>query len=102
MAYGMEAAGKKGIPFIVLDRPNPIRGDVVQGNILDPAFASFVGRYPVPMRHGMTVGEFGVKTELHVVPADGWRRDLMFDKTGLPWVKPSPNMPTLESALAYA
>jgi uncharacterized protein YbbC (DUF1343 family) len=110
MAYGMEAAGAKGIPFIVLDRPNPVRGDVVQGNVLDPAFASFVGLYPVPMRHGMTnaelarmlVGEFGVQVELLVVPMDGWRRDMTFDQTGLPWLKPSPSMPTLESALAYA
>ncbi|GMV06306.1 MAG: hypothetical protein AMXMBFR53_25820 [Gemmatimonadota bacterium] len=110
MAYGMEAAGEKGIPFVVLDRPNPVRGDVVQGNVLDPAYSSFVGLYPVPMRHGMTmgelarlfVGEFGVQVELHVAPVDGWRRDMTFDQTGLPWLKPSPNMPTLESALAYA
>jgi len=110
MAYGMQAAGRKGIPFIVLDRPNPIRGDVVQGNVLDPAFSSFVGMYPVPMRHGMTmgelarmlVGEFGIEVDLKVVPMDGWRRDMTFDQTGLPWLKPSPNMPTLESALAYA
>ena len=110
MAYGMMAAGEKGIPFIVLDRPNPIRGDVVQGNILDTAFASFVGLYPVPMRHGLTmgelarmiVGEFGVQVELHVVPMDGWRRDTTFDQTHIPWVKPSPSMPTVESALAYA
>lgn len=110
MAYGMMAAGVKGIPFIVLDRPNPIRGDVVQGNVLDTAFASFVGLYPVPMRHGLTVGElarmlvgeFGIQVELHVVPMEGWRRDMTFDRTGLPWLPPSPNMPTLESALAYA
>ncbi|MDP2958683.1 MAG: DUF1343 domain-containing protein [Longimicrobiales bacterium] len=110
MAYGMMAAGEKGIPFIVLDRPNPVRGDVIQGNILDTAFASFVGLYPVPMRHGLTlgelarliVGEFGVQVELHVVPVDGLRRDMTFDQTNIPWVKPSPSMPTLEAALAYA
>jgi len=109
MAYGMEAAGAAGIPFLVLDRPNPVRGDVVQGNVLDPAFSSFVGLYPVPMRHGMTVGElarmmvgeFGIDVDLHVAPMDGWRREMTFDLTGLPWLKPSPNMPTLESALAY-
>ncbi|MEJ2205330.1 MAG: DUF1343 domain-containing protein [Gemmatimonadota bacterium] len=109
MAYAMEAAGAAGIPFVVLDRPNPIRGDVVQGNVLDPAFSTFVGLYPVPMRHGMTVGElarlfvaeFEIDVELHVVPLDGWRRDMTFDQTGLPWVPPSPNMPSLESALAY-
>lgn len=109
MALAMEAAGDAGIPFVVLDRPNPIRGDVVQGNVLDPAFATFVGMYPVPMRHGMTpgelarlyVGEFGIEVDLVVVPADGWSRALTFDETELPWVAPSPNMPSLESALAY-
>jgi uncharacterized protein YbbC (DUF1343 family) len=109
MALAMEAAGERGIPFVVLDRPNPIRGDVVQGNVLDPRFATFVGMYPVPMRHGMTpgelarlfVGEFGIEAEVHVVPADGWTRGASFDRTGLPWIAPSPNMPSLESALAY-
>lgn len=109
MAYAMEAAGREGIPFVVLDRPNPIRGDVVQGNVLDPEYSTFVGLYPVPMRHGMTagelarmyVGEFGIDVELHVVPAEGWRRNVTYDETGLPWVPPSPNMPSLESALAY-
>lgn len=109
MALAMEAAGDNGIPFVVLDRPNPIRGDVVQGNVLDPRYATFVGMYPVPMRHGMTpgelarlfAGEFGIEAQLHVVPVDGWTRDMSFDRTALPWVAPSPNMPSLESALAY-
>jgi len=109
MALAMEAAGEAGLPFVVLDRPNPIRGDVVQGNVLDPAYSTFVGRYPVPMRHGMTpgelarmfVGEFGVSVELTVVPADGWRREVPFGDTGLPWTAPSPNIPSVESALAY-
>jgi uncharacterized protein YbbC (DUF1343 family) len=109
MALAMEVAGRSGLPFIVLDRPNPIRGDAVQGNVLDPAFSTFVGMYPVPMRHGMTVGElarlyvgeFGIEVDLHVVPVDGWSRSLTFADTGLPWVAPSPNMPSLESALAY-
>lgn len=109
MAYAMEAAGEHGIPFVVLDRPNPIRGDVVQGNVLDPAWSTFVGLYPVPMRHGMTAGElarmyvgaFGIDVQLHVVPMEGWERDMTYDETGLPWVPPSPNMPSLESALAY-
>ncbi len=109
MAYAMEAAGAEGIPFIVLDRPNPIRGDVVQGNVLDPQYATFVGLYPVPMRHGMTagelarmfVGEFGIEAELHVVPVEGWQREMTFDETSLPWVAPSPNMPDLASAMAY-
>jgi uncharacterized protein YbbC (DUF1343 family) len=109
MAYAMEAAGAQGIPFIVLDRPNPIRGDVIQGTVLDPDYATFVGLYPVPMRHGMTVGElarmfvgaFDVDVDLRVVPVEGWRREMTFDQTGLPWVAPSPNIPDLRSALAY-
>jgi len=109
MALAMQAAGRAGIPFVVLDRPNPIRGDVVQGDVLDPAFATFVGLYPVPMRHGMTgaelarlyVGEFGIDVELHVAPMDGWSRDMTFADTGLPWDPPSLNMPSQESALAY-
>jgi uncharacterized protein YbbC (DUF1343 family) len=109
MAEAMEAAGENGIPFVVLDRPNPIRGDVVQGNVLLPEYATFVGKYPVPMRHGMTagelarlyVGEFGIGVELTVVPADGWRRNMTIEDTALPWVAPSPNMPSQESALAY-
>jgi uncharacterized protein YbbC (DUF1343 family) len=109
MALAMEAAGEAGIPFLVLDRPNPVRGDVVQGTVLDPAFATFVGKYPVPMRHGMTVGElarmyvgeFGVDADLHVVPVEGWSRSMTYHETGLPWIPPSPNIPSLESALAY-
>ncbi len=109
MAYSMRAAGDAGIPFIVLDRPNPIRGDVTQGNVLDPDFATFVGMFPVPMRHGMTpgelarlyVGEFGIDVDLAVVPVEGWSRSSTVADTGLPWVAPSPNMPSLESALAY-
>jgi uncharacterized protein YbbC (DUF1343 family) len=109
MALAMEAAGEKGIPFVVLDRPNPVDGVRVQGNVLDPALASFVGMYPLPMRHGMTPGElarlyqqaFGVAAELVVVPLAGWRREVRFPETGLPWRAPSPNMPDLESALHY-
>ena len=109
MALAMEAAGEQDIPFIVLDRPNPVRGDVVQGNLLKSGYETFVGMYPIPMRHGMTagelaqlyVGEFGLEVDLHVVPLDGWARDMTFDQTQLPWVPPSPNMPSLESALAY-
>lgn len=109
MALGMEAAGEVGIPFVVLDRPNPIGGVAVQGTILDPEFSTFVGLYPLPMRHGMTpgelarmfVGEFGIQVDLHVVPAAGWRGDMTFSETGLPWVPPSPNMPSVESALHY-
>ncbi len=108
MARAMTAAGRAGVPVIVLDRPNPI-GGLVQGPVLDPAFASFVGMYPVPVRHGLTAGElarlyrgeFGVEVELHVVPAAGWSADRWFDDTELPWIAPSPNMPSIESAAHY-
>ena len=109
MALAMEAAGARGIPFVVLDRPNPIGGDPVQGNVLDPEYSTFVGLYPIPMRHGLTagefarmaVGEFGVRVELSVAVADGWRRTMPFGDTGIPWIAPSPNMPSVESALHY-
>lgn len=109
MALAMEAAGEHNVPFLVLDRPNPIRGDVVQGNILNPSYKTFVGFYEVPIRHGMTPGElarmyvgaFGISVDLTVVPVEGWKRDMTFDDTNLPWVPPSPNMPNLASALAY-
>ena len=109
MALAMEAAGEHNVPFLVLDRPNPIRGDVVQGNILNPSYKTFVGFYEVPIRHGMTPGElarmyvgaFGISVDLAVVPVEGWKRDMTFDDTNLPWVPPSPNMPNLASALAY-
>ena len=109
MALAMEAAGERGIPFVVLDRPNPIGGDPVQGNILHPDYSSFVGLYPIPMRHGLTagefarmaVGEFGVPVDLSVAVADGWERTMPFEETGIPWIAPSPNMPSVESALHY-
>ena len=108
MTLSMEAGAEAGIPVVILDRPNPI-GGATQGKVLEPAFATFVGRHPVPMRHGMTAGELasyargelGIEVELHVAPADGWRRDLPFAETGLPWVQPSPNMPNIESATHY-
>lgn len=108
MSRSMEAAGAAGVPFVVLDRPNPI-GDLAQGNVLDPAFATFVGLHPVPMRHGLTVGElarlyrgaFGIDVELSVVPVEGWNPPTRFDETGLPWVAPSLNMPDPISALHY-
>ena len=108
MTLAMEAAAEQGIPVVVLDRPNPI-GGAVQGNVLDPAFATFVGRYPIAMRHGMTLGElaryyqgeFGIGGELHVTPVDGWRRGVSFAETRLPWIQPSPNMPDVESATHY-
>ncbi len=109
MALAMKAAAKSGVKFVVLDRPNPIGGRLVQGDVLDTAYATFVGLYPVPMRHGLTVGEmarwlnatYAMGADLDVVPVEGWTRDMWYDETGLPWVAPSPNMPTLESAASY-
>ena len=110
MAYAMEAAAAAGIPFVVLDRPNPIDGVTMEGPLLEPAFSSFVGLYPIPLRFGMTIGELARlfndkflagKADLTVVPASGWRRDMWFDETGLPWIVPSPNMPTLDTATVY-
>jgi uncharacterized protein YbbC (DUF1343 family) len=109
MALSMKAAAARGIPFAVLDRPNPIGGTIVEGPVLDPAFASFVGMYPIPLRHGMTVGElarlynarFGIGATLHVVPVAGWRRDMTLDMTGLRYIPPSPNLRRLEAAVLY-
>ncbi|WP_077624634.1 exo-beta-N-acetylmuramidase NamZ family protein [Sediminibacillus massiliensis] len=109
MAYAMEAAAENDIPFIVLDRPNPISGDSVEGPVLEPAYQSFVGNYPIPLRHGMTVGElaklfnneFDIGADLTVVEMNGWDRDMYYDETPLEFVLPSPNMPTLDTALVY-
>jgi uncharacterized protein YbbC (DUF1343 family) len=109
MALSMKAAAARGIPFAVLDRPNPIGGTIVEGPVLDPKFASFVGMYPIPLRHGMTVGElarmynerFGIGAKLFVVPVEGWRRDMMFDATGLTFIPPSPNLRRLEAEVLY-
>lgn len=109
MALGMEAAREAGIPFVVLDRPNPINGVHVEGNLLEPEFATFVGMYPIPIRHGMTAGElarmfntaFGIGADLIVVPVEGWRREMWGDETGQPWVNPSPNIRRLEAAIHY-
>jgi uncharacterized protein YbbC (DUF1343 family) len=105
----MRSAAAHRIPVLLLDRPNPIGGAQVQGPVLDTAFASFTGMLPVPMRHGMTLGELvrfgnrvlGIGADLTVVPVAGWRRDMWFDATGLPWVRPSPSMPDLASATHY-
>jgi len=109
MALSMQAAKRKGIPFVVLDRPNPIGGEIVEGALLEPAFTSFVGMYPIPARHGMTVGELatlfnekhGIGAELIVVKAANWRRSQWFDDTGLPWVNPSPNLRSLAALTSY-
>jgi uncharacterized protein YbbC (DUF1343 family) len=109
MSLSMEACAGRGIPFVVLDRPNPINGRAVAGLILEPGFASFVGLYPIPIQYGMTVGElailfnevFGLGAELHVVEMAGWERGMYWEDTGLPWVSPSPNMPTVDTAVVY-
>ncbi|HXG57210.1 MAG TPA: DUF1343 domain-containing protein, partial [Vicinamibacterales bacterium] len=109
MALSMQAAAKKKIPFVVLDRPNPIGGEIVEGALLDPKFKSFVGMYPIPARHGMTVGElatlfnqkYGIGVELVVVKAANWRRSQWFEQTGLPWVNPSPNLRSPAALKSY-
>ena len=109
MALAMQAAKNKGIPFVVLDRPNPIGGQIVEGALLDPKFRSFVGMYPIPARHGMTVGELarlfnekhGIGVELIVARVENWRRTQWFDETGLPWVNPSPNLRSLAALTSY-
>jgi uncharacterized protein YbbC (DUF1343 family) len=112
MGYAMQAAAEAALPFIVLDRPNPI-GDGVEGWVMAPAHASFVGLYPIPITHGMTVGELAqmIKGEgwleglealdLRVVPVEGYRRGMPWEETGLPWVPPSPNIPDAATARAY-
>jgi uncharacterized protein YbbC (DUF1343 family) len=109
MAYAMQACARDGKRMVVLDRPNPINGITVQGNVLDLRYSSFVGLYSLAVRHGMTSGElallinkeFHIQCRLEVVAMRGWRRSMWFDRTGLPWVNPSPNMPTLETATVY-
>ena len=113
MGLAMQAAAEQEIPFVVLDRPNPLGGDYVSGFVLEPEHTSFVGQYPIPMVHGMTVGELArmIRDEsmmegldglnLHVVEMEGWRRDMFWPDTGLPWIPPSPNIPDFETALVY-
>jgi uncharacterized protein YbbC (DUF1343 family) len=112
MANCLIAARKHGVKVIVCDRPNPIGGaqaNGVEGPMLVKGYESFVGQYPIPMRHGMTIAElaqlfnteFGIGADLEVVAMEGWRREMYFDETVLPWVIPSPNMPTLDTAVVY-
>ena len=109
MAYCLSAAKKAGLKVIVCDRPNPIGGIAVEGPMLEHGYESFVGLYPIPMRHGMTIGElarlfndhFGIGATLEVVEMEGWRRGMYHDDARAPWVMPSPNMPTLETAIVY-
>ncbi len=120
MVYSMRAAARAHKPIIVLDRPNPITGYIIEGPVLDSSLANpedpaplrpgqAFALWPIPLRHGMTIGELAlyyndvlkIRADLHVIPMQGWRRDVWFDLTGLPWVKPSPNMPSLQSAMLY-
>lgn len=111
MAYAMQACAEAGIPFIVLDRPNPINGVGMEGPLLEfPQYSSFIGIYPIPLRHGMTAGELAQlfnakfltkKVNLTVVPMENWTRDEWFDETSLPWILPSPNLPTPDSTIVY-
>ena len=105
MGLALQAAAKHQLRFIVLDRPNPIGGGAVEGGVIQPGFESFVGLWPVCARHGMTAGEYARfinrGADLQVIEMRGWRRDQHFSETGLPWVMPSPNMPTPETALVY-
>jgi uncharacterized protein YbbC (DUF1343 family) len=109
MANCLRACAKHGVEVIVCDRPNPIGGRDVEGPMLVPGNESFVGQFPIPMRHGMTIGElatffnehFGINAKLDVVEMTGWQREMYGDHTGLPWVMPSPNIPTLDSAIVY-
>jgi uncharacterized protein YbbC (DUF1343 family) len=109
LSYVMEVAAQAGPPVVVLDRPNPLGGTAVQGPVLHPSLASFVGRFPLPVRHGMTAGElarlfneeFGIGCELRVLTMCGWSRSMRFGQTGLPWIPPSPNMPSPATAAVY-
>jgi uncharacterized protein YbbC (DUF1343 family) len=109
MLHVMEACAGERKRVVVLDRPNPLGGEVVEGNALDPAYRSFVGMHPLVVRHGMTSGELALMfreelaldVDLHVVPMRGWRRRMHFEATGLPWVLPSPNIPTVDTAFVY-
>lgn len=109
MILCLQACARYEIPCVVLDRPNPLNGVTVEGPLLEPAFASFVGLYPLPIRHGLTMGElaaycndeFQLDCRLTVIPLRGWQRAMWYDQTGLPWVMPSPNMPTFDTAVVY-
>ena len=109
MALSMQAAARKKIPIVVLDRPNPIGGEIIEGALLDSAFKSFVGMYPIPARHGMTVGElaqlfnqkYGINADLIVAKVEGWKRSQWQDETGIPWVNPSPNLRSLAALTSY-
>jgi len=107
MGLAMRAAAKRRLKFVVLDRPNPISGLQVEGGVVHPGFESFVGLWPICARHGLTAGEYArlineeIGCDLHVAQMNGWRRDMFYAETRLPWVMPSPNMPTPDTAIVY-
>jgi len=109
MTLVMEACQEQKKTVIIMDRPNPINGKSIEGPVLKPKYSSFVGLQRLPIRHGMTIGEIGLyfkdafynKLSIEIIPLQGWKRDMWFDKTGLPWVLPSPNIPTIETATVY-
>ena len=109
LSYAMEACARAGKPVVVLDRINPLGGRKIGGTVLDPRFRSFVGDYELPTQYGLTIGEYAryvqhyldLKLDLTVVPLTGWSRGMLLDDTDLPWIAPSPNLPTLSSALCY-
>jgi len=110
MAYAMEEAARRRIPFVILDRPNPIRGDIVEGDMLVDSLRSFVGYFSIPARYGLTIGELAryyndvghIGADLIIIPMKGWKRSMWFDETKLPWVNPSPNIRTLTQAILYS
>ena len=109
LAYCLEGAARWGKKVVVLDRPNPVGGELVEGNLVEDEYRSFVGLYPIPMRHGLTFGElghffnshFGIGADYDVIPMNGWQRQMYYNDTGLPWLFPSPNMPTESTAVVY-
>ena len=109
MLYAMQAAAERKLKFVVFDRPNPIGGDLIEGPSVEPGYESFVSAYPLPIRHGMTVAELallfrdelGLSLDFEVTPCAGWQRSMSWSETRLPWIAPSPNMPTVDTALVY-
>lgn len=110
MTYVLEACASKDIEVVILDRPNPVNANKIEGNILDTKFSSFVGRHPIPVRHGLTIGEVALmhqkywakdQTSLSIIEMDGYQRSMSYEQTGLPWVMPSPNLPTVEGCYTF-
>ena len=110
ISHILEAAGEQGLPVLILDRPNPLGGEVIDGPLLDTGLSSFVGRFPIPVRHGLTLGELAQMMNAHwnptpapltVIPCAGWQRSMTWEQTGLVWIPPSPNMPHLSTAQHY-